>query len=358
MNLKLNLKDTFKSKINITLLALMLLGLGLTIATMFFPALFVDGSITSMNIQYVTRIEYEWRYEYQQQCGWQYQWFLGQYQAQWVCTWVPVSHMVPVMKTVPQYFYYTTYFTDNVYLYDMIISSFSLGIKQLYFVIPILVILFSGLCLIFSNKSLFKRIGNICLGFLTIIFTGSFFGVLRLFLTNTSSSTLGASFYLLTINTIVFVAMTILTFINKTKDIVEDNKSLIIKNNHNYSLLVRFIIFIVLIVISEICVATIYGFILYLLFLCGLILSYSDKLWSKILMLVGASGIFIYSIVTMVLVLVDLESMSHFFDALPVDRLIMHVLNLIILIVVTILFIKEIKKIKNVQHEDHIYNLD
>lgn len=343
------LKETFKTKHSKILLALLCTSIILTILSMIFPMLFVKESITSMNIQYVTRIDYEWRIEYQYQCSYQYQWFLGQYQYQYVCNYVPIGHYVPVWKTVPQYFYITTFFDTNVHLFDMILSTFSLGTKQLYFVIPILLILFSGACLAFFKKPIFKKISYICLGFIAILFTGSTLGVLRLFITNTKSSTLGVSFYLMLVNTIIFITISILSYKNETKENYEGNQSLIIENNRNYSLLIRFIIFIILVVMSEISVTTIYGFILYPLFLSGLVLSYNEKLWSKILMLVGSSGIFIYSMVTMILVLIDLTDISHFFDVLPIDRLLMHIANLGILIVTIILYIKETKKLKNAE---------
>ncbi|MCH5171247.1 MAG: hypothetical protein J1F31_00205 [Erysipelotrichales bacterium] len=340
-------KNTFKSKLSKIMFILLLAGLLFTIVSMIFPMLFVKESITSMNVWYRQQLDYEWRFEYRQECGFQYQWFLGQYQPVYVCRYVPYNHLVPVWRTVPQYQYITTYFNNDAYLFDMILSSFALGTKQLYFVIPLLLILFGGSSLVFLNKSIFKKIGYICLGALTIIFTGSVFGVLRLFLTNLNSSTLAVSFYLMIINMGIFISLIVLSYIKKSKDTTnEENKSLIVKNTLKTSLLIRFVIFLTLVLISEICVTTIYGFVLYIIFLSGLVLSYSDKLWSKILMLVGASGLFIYSIITMTLVLVDLDSISHFFDALPVDRLLMHIINLGVLITTIVMFIKEVKKLK------------
>lgn len=305
------------------------------VVSLFFTMLYVYKTITSIRVIYTSQLVYEYRCQYTTQCG--YQFYMGIYQ--YVCTPKTVCNYVPTFKYVPQYMYYSTFFRNDVHLYDMILSSFYLNSKQLFFVIPILLILCSGSFFCFTKKH--AKIGHICLSMLTILLSGSFLGVFRLFIKNTSSCKLGFAFFLVFISVVGLVFLCCYHFKLYTPK-NEDNQHWI-KDNKNYSYIFRFVLFILLLLLSEISVTTIYGFLLYLFMIVSLILSYQNNKKLKIFQITSASMLLLYYFIMTLLVLFRLPKGTSFFDVLSFWEIMMCFGNITIFILSLFLFLKEKK---------------
>lgn len=329
------------NKLRLTCMICILVAFILVFISMFFSMLNVTKYITSANLTWMPTTQYEYKLVTTYQCSYQYT-FSGY---QYVCGPVSSYQFVPVTKYMPSYIYTTTSFTNNVHLYDMILSAFHLGTKQLFFVAPILLLSFAGCSLIFIDKSILKKIGFISLSFLMFILFGSTIGVLRLFINNTKYSSLACSFYLLIVASLLVLANVVISYIQSLKTPINENH--LSNKNLDISILVRFVIIMVMVLLSEVAVTNIYGFILYLFLTVSLVLSLDKHLVGKILLIVSSSGLMVYSLVTMIMALVEGLSKTSFFKIISVDSLISRVLFIAICVVSIILVIKEISHSKN-----------
>ncbi len=307
--------------------------------SMFFVMLEVSNTIYSTNVTYVPKLTYQLQTTYEYQCS--YMWINNGYQN--YCRYVPVTRSVPVMTYAPQYNYITTVFTNDVHLYDIILSCFSTNVAKIICISILLFALISSSILIHSNKSILHQVGYISYNVLTVMIVGSTIGVFRLLVNNFDSTSTVASFYLVIIVALALIGFSIYSFVRLC--INTSNKE------NKLTTILRFVSFILLVVISEITITNLYGFLLMILLVTGIVISTNRSLVCKIIGTIFTSGVFIYSFITMIIALVEGLDKTSFFKIIPVDSLIFRILSLGIFIIMLIVLFMERKVTKRINIE-------
>lgn len=304
--------------------------------SMFFVMLKVSETIYSSQMTYIPQWTYQMQTTYEYQCN--YTWTFNGYQ--YVCQYVPVTKYVPVMTYAPHWNYITTVFTNDVHLYDIILSCFQGNAAKIVCISILLVALISCSLLIHFKNPVLRQVGHISYNVLTIIITGATIAVFRLLVNNVDATYTGASFYLVIIATLALIGFSIYSFVR----LCINNTS----RENKLNIILRFVVFIILLIISEISITNLYGFFLMILFVVGIIISTNRSLVCKIVGTVFSSGVFLYSFITMIIALAEGLKETSFFKIIPVDSLIFRLLSLVAFVIMVCLFFRERKDIKKV----------
>ncbi len=323
-------KDTYFLSHFIILVATFLL---LTIS-MFFNMLKVSNTIFSSQMTYVPQWTYQMQTTYQYQCN--TIWTMNG--SQMVCNYVPVTNYVPVMVYAPQWNYYTTVFTSDVHLYDIILSCFHGNVAKIICISLLLLALLSCSYLIHSKKNSLRQVGLISYNVLTVILTGATIGVFRLLVNNFNSTSTGPSFYLVILVTIALIGFGVYSFVKFNMQKVNQENRM--------NVILRFVAFILLLLISETTITNLYGFIFMILLVVGIIISTKPSLKFKIIGTVFSSGVFLYSFITMIIALAQGLNKTSFFKIIPFDSLLFRFFSLGIFIIMLYLFFIEKKEIE------------
>ncbi len=326
--MKNKFKDTYFLSYFIILVATFLL---LTIS-MFFTMLKVSHTIFSSQMTYVPQWTYQMQTTYQYQCNtiW-----TGN-GTQMVCNYVPVTNYVPVMVYAPQWNYYTTVFTSDVHLYDIILSCFQGNVAKIICISLLLLALLSCSYLIHSKNTSLRQVGHISYNVLTVILTGATIGVFRLLVNNFNSTSTGPSFYLVIFVTIALIGFGVYSFVKfDMKKINQENRM---------NVILRAAAFILLLLISETTITNLFGFVFMILLVVGIIISTKPSLKCKIIGTIFSSGVFLYSFVTMIIALAQGLNKTSFFKIVPFDSLLFRFFSLGIFVIMLYLFFKEKKE--------------
>ncbi len=305
--------------------------------SMFFVMLKVSETIYSSQMTYIPQWTYQMQTTYEYQCN--YVWTING--NQYVCQYVPVTKYVPVMTYVPHWNYITTVFTNDVHLYDIILSCFQGNAAKIVCISILLIALISCSVLIHFEKYIMRQIGHITYDVLTIIITGATIGVFRLLVNNFDSTYTGVSFYLVILVALALIGFSIYSFIRFYK-CTEDKE-------RRTNVILRFVAFVLLLIISETAITNLYGFFLMILLVVGIVISTNRSLICKIIGTVFSSGVFLYSFITMIIALAQGLKEASFFKIIPVDSLIFRLLSLGIFIIMLCVFFREKKGIKKVE---------
>ncbi len=333
--MKNKLKDVYCFTHFIVLIASFLL---LTLS-MFFIMLKVNETIYSSQITYVPQWTYQYQTTYQYQCNY-IPTFNG---TQYVCNLVPVTNYVPVMTYAPQYNYTLTVFTDNVHLYDIILSCFDGNAAKITCISLLLFALLAWSSLIHFDQPVLRQVGHISNSVLTIILTGSIIGVFRLLVNNFNETSTGFSFYLVLLVTLALIGFCVYSFVRYLKNKENQEKRI--------NTILRFVAFALLLIISEISITNLYGFFLMILLVVGIVISTNRSIVCKITGTVFSSGVFLYSFITMIISLVEGLKETSFFKIIPVDSLIFRFFSLgifAIMLYLLLIEIRDCKKSKNI----------
>ena len=331
------MKEKFKDTYFLTHFIILAVTFILLTISMFVPMLKVSDTIYSSQMTYVPKWTYQMQTTYQYQCN--TIWTING--SQMVCNYVPVTNYVPVMVYAPQWNYITTVFTNDVHLYDMILSCFDGNVAKIVCISLLLLALISSSLLIHFKNSILRQVGYASYNVLTVIITGAAIGVFRLLVNNFNSTSTGASFYFVIIATLALIGFSIYSFIRfYIQKVSQENR---------INVILRFVTFILLLLISETTITNLYGFILMILLVVGVILSTYRSLKCKIIGTVFSSGIFLYSFITMIIALAQGLGETSFFKIIPFDSLIFRFLSLGIFVIMLYLFFKEKKEMERVK---------
>lgn len=331
--MKNKLKDIYCLSHFIILAATFLL---LTLS-MFFVMLKVSTTIFSSQMTYIPQWSYQMQTTYEYRCN--YVWTING--NQFVCQYVPVTNYVPVMTYVPQYNYITTVFTDNVYLYDILLSCFNGNAAKIACISLLLFTFIAWSTLIHFDYPVLRQVGHISYSVLTVILTGAFIGVFRLWVNNFNSTSTGFSFYLVLLVALSLIGFSIYSFVRFIMNPENQEK--------RTNMILRFVAFLLLLVISEISITNLYGFFLMILLMVGIVISTNRSLVCKIIGTIFSSGLFLYSFITMIIALAEGLKETSFFKIIPVDSLIFRFISLGIFVIMLYLLLIEMKSIKKVK---------
>lgn len=327
--MKEKFKDTYFLSHFIILMATFLL----LILSICFTMLEVSKTIYSSQMTYVPKWTYQMQTTYQYQCN--TIWTING--SQMVCNYVPVNNYVPVMVYAPQWNYITTVFTNDVHLYDMILSCFNGNAIKITFISFLLLALIAGSFLIHFRNSTLRQVGYISYNVLTVMITGAEIGVIRLLVNNANSTSTGPSFYFVILVAIALIGFSVYSFVRfYIQKVSKENR---------INVILRYVAFLLLFLISETTITNLYGFILMILLVVGIIISTNHSLICKIIGTVFSSGVFLYSFITMIIALAQGLNETSFFKIIPLDSLIFRFISLGIFVIMLYLFFIEKKGI-------------